>query len=172
MTILDELRQAREAAELARRIRPGPPGSGNTYRGIANINRWREANPDALRTWTTTYGCVVAFWGMRVYYGTCQSCGCLVTARRPMTYNFNGTGRWPKNCRGCQERKAEEHADNARYRMRKARRKYAGQKPRYDLIRHTSLVRPDWLSLVRKRLGIDCLDCGEPITLTRWSEQA
>jgi hypothetical protein len=146
---------------------------GTTDRSIANIDKWRAENPDELRTWTTTYGCVVAFWGMRVYYGTCQSCARLVTARRPMAYHST-TGRWPKNCRDCQGRKAEEHADQARHRMRRARQKYAHLRPRYDLIRNGSVVRPDWLSLVRKRLGIDCLDCGEPIrivALTRRSEQ-
>jgi hypothetical protein len=157
----DELRQAREAAEASARYR-NPRGT--TDRSITNINRWRAANPDALRTWTTTYGCVVAFWGMRVYYGTCQSCGELATARRPMAYH-GSTGRWPKNCPDCQLRKAEDHADQARYRMRRVRGQYSHVRPRYDLIRHGSLVRPDYLSVVRKRLGINCLECGEPIRI-------
>jgi hypothetical protein len=115
----DELRHAREAAEASAR-RPRRMNGGVTERDVANVDRWREANPDALRTWATEYGCVVAFWGMRVYYGTCQSCGGLVTARRPMAYHGK-TGRWPKNCRDCQKRKHEEHANQARYRMRRRR---------------------------------------------------
>jgi hypothetical protein len=145
---------------------------GTTDRSIANIDKWRAENPDELRTWTTTYGCVVAFWGMRIYYGTCQSCGCLVTARRPMAYHGT-TGRWSKNCRDCRARKAEDHDDKARHRMRRARHKYANQGRRDDGFEYGSRFR-DWLSVDRKRLGIDCLDCGEPIrivALTRRSEQ-
>lgn len=147
---------------------------GTTDRRIAAIDKSRAENPDELQTWTTTYGCVVAFWGMRVYYGTCQSRGCLVTARRPMAYHGQ-TGRWPKNCPDCQERLAEEHDDKARHRMRRARHKYEhlGRR-RDDGFKYGSQF-PDWLSVARKRLGIDCLDCGEPIrivALTRRSDQA
>lgn len=138
---------------------------GTTDRSIANIKRYRKENPDAIRRWDTTYGCVVAFWGMRVYYGTCQSCGGLVTSRRPMAYHGT-TGRWPKNCPECSRRKAEDHDDRARYRMRKLRGRYGGWLPRQDELQESADRFPAWKSLLRKPLGIWCLDCGEQIRIT------
>jgi hypothetical protein len=90
----------------------------------AKIEKWRQENPDHFTWWTTKYGCVVQFWGMRVYYGTCQVCQGLVTKRRDVTGYTEGQtqiGRWPKYCDDCRKRKDDEHNGNARKRMRKRR---------------------------------------------------
>jgi hypothetical protein len=96
-------------------------GQKAAHRSAANIDRWRAENPDKVRHGKAAYGCVVAFWGMRVYYGTCQSCERLVTARKPMSYSGQD-GRWPKYCPTCRSRKAQEHDDKARQRMARLRR--------------------------------------------------
>lgn len=141
---------------------------------------WRDEHPDAMGTWTTKHGCVVAFGGMKVYYGRCRDCGVLVTTRRAnpprAVVRGGGNGRWPTRCAECSERKRQEHDDKARARMAKVRaeRKQARRKrltnPKYDLFVDPELVdglTPDWLNLRRglagKSLGIRCLDCGEPI---------
>ncbi|GEM31166.1 hypothetical protein NN3_21730 [Nocardia neocaledoniensis NBRC 108232] len=89
------------------------------------VDVYREANPDEFHTWTTRYGCVVQFWGHRVYYGRCQDCSGLVTTRRnirryrhkPITQ----IGRWPSRCPECAEAAWEKHNDQARYRMARLR---------------------------------------------------
>jgi hypothetical protein len=94
-------------------------------RATAGVNKFRAENPDDFHTWTTKYGCVVQFWGMRVYYGTCQTCKGLVTARRDVSkYKAGRTqiGRWPKYCQVCRELKAGEHNAAARKRMAQLRK--------------------------------------------------
>jgi hypothetical protein len=90
----------------------------------ARIDKWREENPNALRTWTTKYGCVIQFWGMRIYYGECVDCKGLVHARRDVSgyrEGFTHVGRWPKLCDQCRARNAAEHNNRARGRMRRVR---------------------------------------------------
>lgn len=92
----------------------------------SQVDRWRRENPNALRTWTTKYGCVVQFWGMRVYYGNCADCSVLVTTRRDISgshYRRGQTriGAWPKYCDDCRRDRAEKHNDRARARMRRVR---------------------------------------------------
>ncbi|KAF0835675.1 hypothetical protein FNL39_1216 [Nocardia caishijiensis] len=89
------------------------------------VDVYRDENPNAFHTWTTKYGCVVQFWGCRVYYGKCQDCSGLVTTRRDISrYRWTGTtniGRWPSRCLGCATAASEAHNDRARARMRKVR---------------------------------------------------
>jgi hypothetical protein len=90
----------------------------------ARIDKWREENPNALRTWTTKYGCVVQFWGVRIYYGECADCKALVHTRRDVSGYREGqthVGRWPKQCDQCRQRRSAEHNDRARGRMRRHR---------------------------------------------------
>ncbi|UXA17657.1 hypothetical protein [Mycobacterium sp. SMC-4] len=119
-TVEPENYAAIRAAGIAETLRTRP--SGYTERDAANIDRWRQANPNALRTWTTTYGCVVAFGGMLVYYGRCKHCGDLVTTRRKMAYRPNN-GRWPYTCQGCRSRREKKHNADAKHRMRALRRR-------------------------------------------------
>jgi hypothetical protein len=104
------------------------------------VDRWRRENPDAFRTWTTKHGCVVQFWGMRVYYGICRDCPGLVTDRRSISgadanrFKTGPTqlGRWPMLCDDCRERRYEDHAAAARYRMARLRRdRYAFRDEQY-----------------------------------------
>jgi hypothetical protein len=114
------------------------------YHGALGVptrtERWRRENPDALRTWTTKHGCVVQFWGMRIYYGRCRDCGSLVTTRRGITGllhrdGMTFTGSWPQLCGRCRTRKDDEHAANARYRMARLRRqRYASRDEQYGKI--------------------------------------
>lgn len=99
---------------------------------------WRRRNPNALRTWTTSNGgCVVQFWGMRVYYGNCADCRTLVTTRRKISHPQYATGqtnigRWPKYCAGCNRRRGEEHNDRARGRMQRLRaQRYASRSDQF-----------------------------------------
>lgn len=101
------------------------------------VDAWRRANPDAFRTWSSKYGCVVQFWGMRVYYGRCSDCSGLVTARRRITdprYRRGETniGRWPKYCAPCRDRRDQEHNDRARVRMRQLRERRRADAERSD----------------------------------------
>lgn len=73
-----------------------------------------------LKTWNTAYGCVVMFGGVRVYYGRCRDCDCVLHTRRRVG-EMPGA-RWPMLCQNCRERKSEEHADKARHRMARLRR--------------------------------------------------
>ena len=97
----------------------------DAHRLVPNkIDRWRRENPDALRTWATNHGCVVQFWGMRVYYGACKECGALLTARRNVAKHRRGPtiiGRWPELCEPCRVRKSEADNNAARGRMRRLR---------------------------------------------------
>ena len=95
-------------------------------RAARGVDKYREDNPDDFRTWETKYGCVVQFWGMRVYYGTCRDCPGLVHTRRNVSgYRAGPTqiGRWPVLCEVCRERRTAEHAEAARKRMAELRRK-------------------------------------------------
>ena len=88
------------------------------------VDRWRRDNPDALRTWETKRGCVVQFWGMRIYYGTCKECGGLVHTRRDVSRYRRGMtqrGRWPEHCDECARAKGRKHDDQARSRMARLR---------------------------------------------------
>ncbi|WP_342338662.1 MULTISPECIES: hypothetical protein [unclassified Rhodococcus (in: high G+C Gram-positive bacteria)] len=91
----------------------------------SKVDAYRRENPDAFHTWTTkSGGCVIQFWGMRVYYGRCEECSTLVTRRRNISHKKEGPtniGRWPKYCAGCNTRKHEAHNDAARARMRRLR---------------------------------------------------
>ncbi len=105
-------------------------GGSSMAKGVpTKVDRWRRENPDALRSWTTKYGCVVQFWGMRVYYGRCRECAGLVTARRGIAHNKRGrtdTGRYPELCAECKAAKEAEHSERARYRMAALRRERYG----------------------------------------------
>jgi hypothetical protein len=98
----------------------------------SKVDRWRRENPDAFYTYDVekTGGCVVQFWGYRIYYGRCVDCTGLVTTRRKISHKKEGptwTGRWPKYCTECNTRKREAHSDAARARMRRLR---AGERQR------------------------------------------
>ncbi|MGV0603370.1 hypothetical protein [Mycolicibacterium sp. XJ1904] len=124
-----------------------PVHSGGSLRALGvktKVDRWREENPDALRTWKTTNGCVVQFGGMRIYYGTCpnvldhdaaclvphggrkesckcQPCGGLVTTRRSVQgerhrEGMTQLGRWPVYCPECRQRnQAASYTKNRKY---------------------------------------------------------
>lgn len=109
----------------------------------SKLAKWRHEHPDAFGTWETKYGCVIAFGGMKVYYGrcpnvivhdgsclvphggrkqscTCPPCGRLVTARRPdpprAVVRGSKGGRWPMYCVECREAKNQSAANqNRRY---------------------------------------------------------
>jgi hypothetical protein len=123
---------------------------------------------------------------MRVYYGTCQykpngkaKCGRLVTTRRSIQgRQFKDgktlTGRWPETCPECAAVKYEKDQDAARGRMR--RRRAAGKAEAKRLRDSRPLEFEEgsrlglWalpgFGLARRRLGIDCPRCGEPVYLT------
>lgn len=86
------------------------------------LDAWRRDNPNAFATWETKYGCVVVFWGWKIYYGRCVDCGGVVTTRRQADGRGQGSARWPKYCPECKERRCEEHNEQARYRMQRLRR--------------------------------------------------
>ncbi|GAB5018445.1 hypothetical protein JHV675_50260 [Mycobacterium avium subsp. hominissuis] len=104
-------------------------------RAKLKVERWREENPDHFCTWETKYGCVIQFWGMRVYYGRCKEEGCngLVTTRRSIQgeheYKFK-TGRtmlgaYPSLCDNCRKRKQEEsYTKNRKYAANYRRKLY------------------------------------------------
>lgn len=101
------------------------------------LDQWRRENPDALRTWTTKHGCVVLFWGVKVYYGTCVGCGGLVHTRRYVSTDQGkqplGGGAWPSLCERCRERRQSERRDKSRKLMAKRRkREYADRAVEYD----------------------------------------
>lgn len=93
---------------------------------VQNITRWREQNPDAFHTWTTKYGCVIQFWGFRVYYGKCDMCGVLITDRRDISGHISRgptyTGTWRKYCNPCRDAKAATRARGGMRRSRASRR--------------------------------------------------
>jgi hypothetical protein len=92
----------------------------------SHLDKWRKDNPNAFRTWTTKLGCVIQFWGMRVYYGRCKDCGGLVTDRRSVARYRKGItniGRWRERCGGCAEVNRQAHEDGARFRMARLRQK-------------------------------------------------
>ncbi|EIE98086.1 hypothetical protein SacglDRAFT_01154 [Saccharomonospora glauca K62] len=67
---------------------------------------WWRKNPNHFRTWTTRTGCVIAFGGMKVFYGRCpgtegDTCNALVTTRRRMKPSGIREGRWPVYCGPC-----------------------------------------------------------------------
>lgn len=99
---MNELSKARAAGVANSR--------GREAAGVpTRVDRWRRENPNALRSWTTKHGCVVQFWGMRVYYGSCRDCSALVTTRRNiagLTHRDGQTllGRWPELCPQCRQR--------------------------------------------------------------------
>lgn len=111
------------AADLAEAV--WPLTDAEASRVPTRLDRWRSENPDELRTWTTKLGCVVQFWGVRLYYGLCKDCGGLVTDRRSVA-RFRGVvtniGRWKERCEGCARLNDERHEDNARHRMARLRR--------------------------------------------------
>jgi hypothetical protein len=105
----------------------------------ARIDKWRADNPDAFRWWETKHGCVIQFWGMRVYYGTCRDCPALVTARRCISKNgprFKSgptqLGRWPMLCGNCRCRVEDVRRDRKRkYMANTRRRQYAIRDEQY-----------------------------------------
>jgi len=105
------------AAELRREQKAG---------AARKIDKYRAENPDDFRTWETKHGCVIQFWGMRVYYGRCRDCSDLVTTTRDVSQYKEGPtmiGRWPALCEECRQRKRDEDAAAARRRMAELRRK-------------------------------------------------
>lgn len=105
--MIEDLSRIRADA-LARGGKPDVPN---------RLDAWRRNNPNAMNTWTTKYGCVVAFGGMRIYYGRCKDCSGLVTLLRGDT-----KGRWPERCDDCRERKSEAHDNGARGRVARSRK--------------------------------------------------
>lgn len=103
---------------------------------------------NAVSTWTTKHGCVVQFWGMRIYYGTCTQCGGLATGLKPEA----GGGSYPKLCQPCRE----STADRARRSMARLRRK------RYAL-RDEQFTR---IGITPPRQGVPPRDdhTGQPVT--------
>ncbi|BBY60317.1 hypothetical protein MSAR_34530 [Mycolicibacterium sarraceniae] len=121
-----ELNAAIEAAHASARWR-NPPGT--TERSTANIDRWRAGHPNAVRTWTTKYGFVVAFLGVKVYYTRCKHCRRPFSVLRKMAYHGR-TGRWPVTCDECRGKRARKHNAGAKDRMRRARGKPVRAVPR------------------------------------------
>jgi hypothetical protein len=90
------------------------------------VDKYRRENPNAFYTYEVekTGGCVVQFWGFRIYYGRCANCSELVTTRRNISQRKRGetrTGRWPSYCAECIRQRAEDHNDKARVRMQRLR---------------------------------------------------
>lgn len=101
----------------------GIAASKRSARGVpSRLDAWRRDNADALQTWETKYGCVVLFWGMKVYYGRCRACPEIVTSRRNANTRGGGAGRWPELCNECRARKSDQDANSARRRMARLRR--------------------------------------------------
>lgn len=69
------------------------------------LDEYRKNNPHRIRQWPTKYGVVTCWGGFRMYYGTCQTCGGLVTKRRKELDKAEDMhpgrhyGRWPEYCR-------------------------------------------------------------------------
>lgn len=85
----------------------------------------RRQNPNRVNRWNTKYGCVVQFWGMRVYCGRCRDCAAPVTTLRDVSrhnWGLTTVGRWPELCENCRSKKREAHAEGARHRMAALRR--------------------------------------------------
>jgi hypothetical protein len=107
------------------------------------VDRWRRQNPDFFDWWETKYGCVVQFWGVRLYYGHCQfvvehhancltvagskkwkcrdcnRCHSLVHTRRSIQGKRHRDGptqlgRWPMYCPDCRERSSQRRASRNR----------------------------------------------------------
>ena len=92
---------------------------------------WLEMNPDFVKRWSAKFGVVAAWGGFRIYYGTCQDCKGLVTARRAGIAGHMQGGRWPKYCPRCRENRCAAHNGvNARRRMRELRARQ-GSSSRY-----------------------------------------
>lgn len=146
----------------------------------ALLDAWRHEHPDAMASWEAGNGCVVAFGGMKVYYGRCVGCNAVVTTRRAdpprAAVRGRGKGRWPLRCAMCQEQKRQEHDDKARHRMARVRAERRQEQrerrlnPKCDPFSDVDdvgfSVRPRWdtqFDLVGRSLGIRCLDCGQPV---------
>lgn len=115
LTDEQRLRLEQQRAEPAR-VGPVP----------TRVDAWRRQNPDAFHTWKTKTGCVVQFWGMRVFYGRCRDCAGLVTKRRNIQgHRFRrgqtNIGRWPERCPECTARVTAKHDAGATERMRRLR---------------------------------------------------
>lgn len=124
------------------------------------VDRWRRENPDAVRSWTTKHGCVVLFWGFKVYYGTCTGCGGLVTTRRYVAHDKGdgraGGGSWPKLCSACRASREEERANRARRTMRSLReRRYAF---RDEQMRNIGITPPTQGVAAKNRHGNPIID--------------
>ncbi|WP_139320499.1 hypothetical protein [Saccharomonospora sp. CUA-673] len=87
------------------------------------LQTWRRKNPDFFRTWETKTGCVIAFGGMKVFYGRCPDCGALVTTRRRMKHGGFKEGRWPVYCRPCGQLRQKRTPAQETERKRRYRRK-------------------------------------------------
>lgn len=138
-------------------------------RAARGVDKYRKENPDDFRTWETEYGCVVQFWGMRVYYGSCRDCPGLVTTKRNVSgYRAGPTqiGRWPLLCETCRERRKAEHAEAARKRMARLRKeRYIA---RDEQIRRVNATRnPEVRPLPIPRQGVP----GEEAVLRRMEKQ-
>lgn len=147
----------------------------------ALLEAWRDEHPDAMASWEAGNGCVVAFGGMKVYYGRCVDCNAVVTTRRAdparVAVRGRGKGRWPLRCATCREQKRQEHDDKARVRMARVRaerrqgRRERRLNPKREMWGDTELTdgfvhdHPAFprFDLVGKSLGIWCLDCGQVI---------
>lgn len=99
------------------------PLSHEAAKAVPNhVDRWRRENPDHVvrQEVKSTGGAWVQFWGFRVYYGPCADCGRLVHTRRYIADKKDGrtdTGRWPKYCTECSEKRHTAHNAGAKRRM-------------------------------------------------------
>lgn len=99
------------------------PLSHEAAKAVPNhVDRWRRENPDHVvrQEVKSTGGAWVQFWGFRVYYGPCADCGGLVHTRRYIADKKDGrtdTGRWPKYCTECSEKRHAAHNAGAKERM-------------------------------------------------------
>ncbi|EKT81851.1 hypothetical protein WSS_A15204 [Rhodococcus opacus M213] len=92
----------------------------------SKVDKWREENPNAFYQYVVeeTGGCMIQFWGYRIYYGRCVDCSGVVTRRRKISPNKTGptwTGRWPLYCTECTAKKSAKRVDANRARVRARR---------------------------------------------------
>lgn len=80
-----------------------------------------------FHTWETKQGCVLQLGQMRVYYGRCVDCSCLVTTRRSIEHGtrvgLTSGARWPDRCDLCRQAKKQAHDAKAKERMQELRAK-------------------------------------------------
>ncbi|MFF0541743.1 hypothetical protein [Prescottella sp. R16] len=105
------------------------PLSDAAAKAVPNhVDKWRRENPNHVvrQEVESTGGAWVQFWGFRVYYGPCADCSGLVHTRRYIADKKDGstdTGRWPKYCTECSEKRHAAHNADAKERMAALRKR-------------------------------------------------